>query len=137
MNILWRDYEPFGAFLWIETEYGMEYLNYLNKQVRKFLEDDLVFIENNILKPTDKKESFDRWNYKWFVYPRLVWDLTFDRLCGRNMHLWNDRDGLDMVDVGTSAERHEHLILWRVWSLSDAFLKEKKLLKISIKTKRR
>jgi oxygen-independent coproporphyrinogen-3 oxidase len=31
----------------IETEYGMEYLNYLNKQVRK-LEDDLVFIENNI-----------------------------------------------------------------------------------------
>jgi oxygen-independent coproporphyrinogen-3 oxidase len=26
----------------------MEYLNYLNKQVRKFLEDDLVFIENNI-----------------------------------------------------------------------------------------
>ena len=38
----------------IETEYGMEYLNYLNKQVRKFLEDDLVFIENNILKPTAK-----------------------------------------------------------------------------------
>jgi oxygen-independent coproporphyrinogen-3 oxidase len=32
----------------------MEYLNYLNKQVRKFLEDDLVFIENNILKPTAK-----------------------------------------------------------------------------------
>jgi oxygen-independent coproporphyrinogen-3 oxidase len=31
----------------IETEYGMEYLNHLN-QVRKFLEDDLVFIENNI-----------------------------------------------------------------------------------------
>ncbi|MFV8356235.1 radical SAM family heme chaperone HemW [Flavobacterium sp. XS1P32] len=38
----------------IETEYGMEYLNYLNKQVRKFLEDDLVFVENNILKPTAK-----------------------------------------------------------------------------------
>ena len=38
----------------IETEFGMEYLNYLNKQVRKFLEDDLVFIENNILKPTAK-----------------------------------------------------------------------------------
>jgi oxygen-independent coproporphyrinogen-3 oxidase len=34
-------------------EYGMEYLNYLNKQVRKFLEDDLVFIENNTL-PTAK-----------------------------------------------------------------------------------
>ncbi len=38
----------------IETEFGMEYLNYLNKQVRKFMEDDLVFIENNILKPTAK-----------------------------------------------------------------------------------
>ena len=38
----------------IETEYGMEYLNYLNKQVRKFLEDDLVFIENKIVKPTAK-----------------------------------------------------------------------------------
>lgn len=38
----------------IETEFGMEYLNYLNKQVRKFLEDDLVLIENNILKPTAK-----------------------------------------------------------------------------------
>jgi len=38
----------------IETEYGMEYLNYLNKQVRKFLEDDFVSIENNILKPTAK-----------------------------------------------------------------------------------
>jgi oxygen-independent coproporphyrinogen-3 oxidase len=43
----------------IETEYGMEYLNYLNKQVRKFLEDDLVFIENNILKPTAKGKFFD------------------------------------------------------------------------------
>ena len=38
----------------IETEFGIEYFNYLNKQVRKFLEDDLVFIENNILKPTAK-----------------------------------------------------------------------------------
>jgi hypothetical protein len=55
MNILWLDYEPFGVFLWIELEPNwMEYLNYLNKQVRKFLEDDLVFIENNILKPTAK-----------------------------------------------------------------------------------
>ena len=38
----------------IETEFGIEYFNYFNKQVRKFLEDDLVFIENNILKPTAK-----------------------------------------------------------------------------------
>jgi oxygen-independent coproporphyrinogen-3 oxidase len=54
----------------IETEYGMEYLNYLNKQVRKFLEDDLVFIENNILKPT-AKESFDRWNASDLFYLNL------------------------------------------------------------------
>ncbi|TDE45476.1 radical SAM family heme chaperone HemW [Flavobacterium rhamnosiphilum] len=38
----------------IETEFGSEYLEYLNKQVWKFLDDDLVFIENNILKPTPK-----------------------------------------------------------------------------------
>ena len=38
----------------IKTEFGDEYLNYLNKQVQKFLDDDLVFIENNILKPTSK-----------------------------------------------------------------------------------
>jgi oxygen-independent coproporphyrinogen-3 oxidase len=38
----------------IETEFGSKYLDYLKKQVQKFLDDDLVFIENNILKPTKK-----------------------------------------------------------------------------------
>jgi oxygen-independent coproporphyrinogen-3 oxidase len=38
----------------IEKEFGLEYLNYLQKQAQKFLNDDLVFIENNILKPTAK-----------------------------------------------------------------------------------
>ena len=38
----------------IETEFGSKYLDYLKKQVQKFLNDDLVFIENNILKPTRK-----------------------------------------------------------------------------------
>ncbi len=38
----------------IENEFGSEYLRYLNKQTQKFLDDDLVFIENNILKPTRK-----------------------------------------------------------------------------------
>ena len=38
----------------IEAEFGTEYFEYLNKQNQKFLDDDLVFIENNILKPTRK-----------------------------------------------------------------------------------
>nr|WP_314836484.1 radical SAM family heme chaperone HemW [uncultured Flavobacterium sp.] len=38
----------------IGTEFGSEYLDYLNKQAQKFLDDDLVFIEKNILKPTPK-----------------------------------------------------------------------------------
>ena len=38
----------------IETEFGLEYLNYLKKQSQKFLDDDLLSIENNILKPTAK-----------------------------------------------------------------------------------
>lgn len=38
----------------IKAEFGTEYLEYLNKQAQKFLDDDLVFIENNILKPTKK-----------------------------------------------------------------------------------
>ena len=38
----------------IENEFGIDYLEYLNKQAQKFLADDLVFIENNILKPTAK-----------------------------------------------------------------------------------
>jgi len=38
----------------IENEFGLDYLDYLKKQSQKFLNDDLVFIENNILKPTAK-----------------------------------------------------------------------------------
>ncbi|WP_291151452.1 radical SAM family heme chaperone HemW [Flavobacterium sp. UBA7680] len=38
----------------IEKEFGLEYLNYLEKQSQKFLNDDLLSIENNILKPTLK-----------------------------------------------------------------------------------
>lgn len=38
----------------IETEFGLDYLDYLKKQSQKFLNDDLVAIENNILKPTAK-----------------------------------------------------------------------------------
>jgi oxygen-independent coproporphyrinogen III oxidase len=38
----------------IETEFGPEYLDYLSQQTQKFLDDDLLFIENNILKPTAK-----------------------------------------------------------------------------------
>jgi len=38
----------------IEKEFGFEYLSYLKKQSQKFLNDDLLSIENNILKPTLK-----------------------------------------------------------------------------------
>ncbi|MCL6462442.1 oxygen-independent coproporphyrinogen-3 oxidase [Flavobacterium micromati] len=38
----------------IEKEFGLDYLSYLHKQARKFLDDDLLFIENGILKPTKK-----------------------------------------------------------------------------------
>jgi oxygen-independent coproporphyrinogen-3 oxidase len=38
----------------IEKEFGNSYLEYLQKQSQKFLNDDLLFIENNILKPTQK-----------------------------------------------------------------------------------
>lgn len=38
----------------IEQEFGNSYLEYLQKQSQKFLNDDLLFIENNILKPTQK-----------------------------------------------------------------------------------
>jgi oxygen-independent coproporphyrinogen-3 oxidase len=38
----------------IEKEFGTNYLVYLKKQVEKFLNDELVSIENNILKPTPK-----------------------------------------------------------------------------------
>ncbi|MFV8343403.1 radical SAM family heme chaperone HemW [Flavobacterium sp. XS2P39] len=38
----------------IETEFGVDYLDYLNTQAQKFLNDDLLSIENKILKPTKK-----------------------------------------------------------------------------------
>jgi len=38
----------------IEEEFGNSYLEYLQKQSQKFLDDDLLFIEKNILKPTHK-----------------------------------------------------------------------------------
>ena len=38
----------------IETEFGITYLDYLMKQVQKFLHDDLVIIKDNVLKPTKK-----------------------------------------------------------------------------------
>jgi oxygen-independent coproporphyrinogen-3 oxidase len=38
----------------IENEFGLEYLDYLKKQSEKFLNDNLLSIENNILKPTPK-----------------------------------------------------------------------------------
>ncbi|GIQ59210.1 coproporphyrinogen III oxidase [Flavobacterium collinsii] len=38
----------------IDAEFGSDYLDYLQKQSQKFLKDDLLFIENNILKPTAK-----------------------------------------------------------------------------------
>ena len=38
----------------IEQEFGNDYLEYLKKQSRKFINDDLLFIDNNILKPTPK-----------------------------------------------------------------------------------
>jgi oxygen-independent coproporphyrinogen-3 oxidase len=38
----------------IESEFGQSYLDYLMKQVQKFVSDDLVSIENGILKPTKK-----------------------------------------------------------------------------------
>ena len=38
----------------IETAFGSSYLDYLQKQAQKFIKDDLLFIENDILKPTKK-----------------------------------------------------------------------------------
>nr|WP_315166726.1 radical SAM family heme chaperone HemW [uncultured Flavobacterium sp.] len=38
----------------IEKEFGNFYLDYLHKQAQKFIDDDLLYIENNILKPTPK-----------------------------------------------------------------------------------
>ena len=38
----------------IEKEFGNEYLDYLQKQAQKFMRDELLFVENNILKTTQK-----------------------------------------------------------------------------------
>ena len=38
----------------IANEFGTSYLEYLQNQMQKFLNDDLLFIENDILKPTFK-----------------------------------------------------------------------------------
>nr|WP_315217348.1 radical SAM family heme chaperone HemW [uncultured Flavobacterium sp.] len=38
----------------IEQEFGNEYLDYLHKQAQKFIDDDLLSIQNKILKPTQK-----------------------------------------------------------------------------------
>jgi oxygen-independent coproporphyrinogen-3 oxidase len=38
----------------IEKEFGTDYLVYLKKLTEKFLNDELVYIENNILRPTTK-----------------------------------------------------------------------------------
>ncbi len=38
----------------IAADFGIEYLDYLMKQSERFLKDDLLFIENKILKPTAK-----------------------------------------------------------------------------------
>ena len=38
----------------VEKEFGADYLKYLHKQARKFLDDDLLFIEKEILRPTKK-----------------------------------------------------------------------------------
>ncbi len=42
------------SFVRIKNEFGADYLIYLQKQVQKFVDDDLVSIENNILKTTKK-----------------------------------------------------------------------------------
>mgnify|MGYP002133423456 FL=1 len=38
----------------IEQEFGKIYLDYLNQQATKFIEDHLLFIDNNILRTTKK-----------------------------------------------------------------------------------
>jgi oxygen-independent coproporphyrinogen-3 oxidase len=38
----------------IEQEFGNEYLDYLHNQAQKFIDDDLLSIQNKILKPTQK-----------------------------------------------------------------------------------
>lgn len=38
----------------IQTDFGQEYFDYLLKQAQRFIDDDLLFIENNLLRPTVK-----------------------------------------------------------------------------------
>jgi oxygen-independent coproporphyrinogen-3 oxidase len=38
----------------IKNEFGQSYLDYLSKHAQKFLDDELLFIENSILKPAKK-----------------------------------------------------------------------------------
>ena len=38
----------------IEAEFGLIYFDYLMKQAQKFLDDGLLYVEKNILKPTKK-----------------------------------------------------------------------------------
>jgi len=38
----------------IETEFGITYLNYLNKQAAKFIKDHLLFVDDNVLYTTKK-----------------------------------------------------------------------------------
>ncbi len=38
----------------IETEFGISYLNYLNQQAEKYIEDHLLFVDDDILRTTQK-----------------------------------------------------------------------------------
>ena len=38
----------------IETEFGIKYFDYLHKQAEKYILDNLLEIENNVLKTTKK-----------------------------------------------------------------------------------
>jgi oxygen-independent coproporphyrinogen-3 oxidase len=38
----------------IEVEFGKNYLDYLNQQAAKYIEDHLLFVDDNILRTTQK-----------------------------------------------------------------------------------
>ena len=38
----------------IETEFGTKYLDYLNQQSQKYIEDHLLFVDENVLRTTKK-----------------------------------------------------------------------------------